>query len=69
MYDPKFFVLPTLGAQFPLEVVLGMNGRIWIKTVDLKATIAVARCIEAVDKGLVADEATLKKFVNTMDLP
>lgn len=68
LFDPKFFFLPTLGAMFPIEVVIGVNGRVWVRTNDPRRTVAVARCIEAVDT-LGYDAAKLKSFVNTMDLP
>ncbi|KAF8133775.1 hypothetical protein EV363DRAFT_1397189 [Boletus edulis] len=43
LLDPKHFLLPFLGSRFPLEVAVGMNGK------GVKQTIAVVRCIEAVD--------------------
>jgi len=68
LFDPKFFLLPTLGAMFPMEVVIGTNGRAWIRTTDPRRTIAAARCIEAVD-SFSYDEGQIKSFLNTMDLP
>ncbi|KAG8992904.1 exosome non-catalytic core subunit rrp40 [Tulasnella sp. JGI-2019a] len=68
LFDPEYFLLPTLGATFPIEVVIGTNGRVWTRTTDSRGTIAVARCIEAVD-ALAYDERQIKSFLNTMDLP
>ncbi|KDQ11144.1 hypothetical protein BOTBODRAFT_82059, partial [Botryobasidium botryosum FD-172 SS1] len=49
LLDPKHFLIPLFGARFPLEIVTGMNGRVWVSTEDPRHTIALARCIEAVD--------------------
>ena len=32
--SPKNPILPKLGAQFPFEVAVGMNGRVWVKCAD-----------------------------------
>lgn len=69
LLDPKHFLLPLLGSTFPLEAAVGMNGRVWVSTKDVKHTIAFARCIEAVDPdGGGMDEAAVKKLLNTADL-
>ncbi|KAG8860898.1 exosome non-catalytic core subunit rrp40 [Tulasnella sp. 330] len=68
LFDPKYFLLPTLGTAFPIEVVIGTNGRVWVRTTDPRRTIAAARCIEAVDT-LSYDERQVKSFLNTLDLP
>lgn len=34
LLSPKNPVLPRLGAKFPFEIAVGMNGRIWVKTAD-----------------------------------
>lgn len=69
LLDPKHFLLPFLGSRFPLEVAVGTNGRVWINTKEVKRTIAIARCIEAVDPDRGGmDEVGIKKFMNTMDL-
>jgi len=67
LLDPAHFLLPLLGSRFTLDVAIGINGRVWFKTPDVRQTIAVARCIEAVDEqGL--DQAAIIKFLNTMEL-
>jgi len=69
LLDPKHFLLPFLGSRFPLEVAVGVNGRVWIKAQEVKETIAIARCIEAVDPdGGGLDQDGVKKFFNTLDL-
>jgi len=69
LLDPKHFLLPMLGARFPFEVVVGMNGRVWINAKDVKQVIAVIRCIEVADpEGGDSDESSIKKFLNTLDL-
>lgn len=67
LFDQSYFLLPTLGSKFQMEIVLGMNGRIWIKTPEPKVTIAIARCIEAVD-ALSYDQEEVEAFLNTMDI-
>lgn len=69
LLDPKHFLLPLLGSRFPLEVAVGVNGRVWMNSKEVKQTIAIARCIEAVDPdGGGLDESYIKKFINTLDL-
>ena len=67
LLDPAHFLLPLLGSRFTLDVAIGVNGRVWFKTPDVRQMIAVARCIEAVDEqGL--DQAAIVKLFNTMEL-
>ncbi|KAF8827543.1 hypothetical protein HHX47_DHR4000345 [Lentinula edodes] len=49
LLDPKYFLLPLLGSLFPLEIAVGLNGRVWISSQDAKRTIAIAQAIEAAD--------------------
>jgi exosome complex component RRP40 len=68
LLDSKHFLLPLLGSRFPLEAAVGMNGRIWISTKEIKQTIAVVRCIEGVDPyGGGMDEAGVKKFLSKLE--
>ncbi|KAG8930115.1 exosome non-catalytic core subunit rrp40 [Tulasnella sp. 418] len=67
LFDPTYFLLPTLGSKFPMEVVIGVNGRVWVKTPELRHTIAIARCIEAVDEQQLDQEKT-KRFLNSLDV-
>jgi len=46
-----------------------MNGRVWINAKEIKQTIAMARCIEAVDPdGGGMDEAGMKALLETLDV-
>ena len=67
LLDPAHFLLPLLGSRFPLEVAIGINGRVWFKTPEVRQTIAVARCIEAVDEQEL-DQAATVRFFNKMEL-
>jgi len=67
--DPKHYLLPLLGAKFPLEAAVGMNGRVWIKANEAKQIIAISRCIEAADPGSGGkDEASVRTFLEALDL-
>lgn len=69
MLDPQHFLLPLLGARFPLEAAVGMNGRVWVSARELKQIIAISRCIEAVDSdGGGMDEAGVKVLLRTLDV-
>lgn len=69
LLDTHHFLLPLLGSRFPLDVAVGMNGRVWISCKEAKHTIAVVRCIEAADPdGGGMDELGVKKFLGTMDI-
>ncbi|KAI0670971.1 exosome complex exonuclease RRP40 [Trametes maxima] len=69
LLDPTHFLFPLLGARFPLETAVGLNGRVWISCKEPKQTIAVARCIEAVDPdGGGMEETAVKKFLGTLDV-
>ncbi|KIM28444.1 hypothetical protein M408DRAFT_329501 [Serendipita vermifera MAFF 305830] len=63
LLSPTHFLLPLLGAQFPLEVATGVNGRVWLSSVEkaasgssttsrnsVKNTIAAIRCVQAYDE-------------------
>ncbi|KAL0953426.1 hypothetical protein HGRIS_004662 [Hohenbuehelia grisea] len=69
LLDPNHFLLPLLGSLFQLEAAVGTNGRVWVNTDAVKRTIAVTRCIEAVDPdGGGMDEKAVKQFIQTLDL-
>jgi len=62
-------LLPLLGSHFPLEAAVGVNGRIWVSMKSVKQTIAVVRCIEAVDPDRGGmDEVGVKNFLSEMEL-
>lgn len=69
LFDPKHFLLPLLGSRSPLDVAIGVNGRVWINTKEPRHTIAVARCIEAADPdGGGMDELAVEKFLGTLEI-
>ncbi|KAH7912539.1 exosome complex exonuclease RRP40 [Hygrophoropsis aurantiaca] len=69
LLDPKHFLLPLLGSRFPLEVAVGVNGKVWVNTKEVRQTIAVIRCIEAVDSdGETMDDASVKKFLGKLEI-
>ena len=69
LLDPHYYLLPLLGSQFPLEVAVGLNGKVWINAKSSIHTIAAVRCIEAADpNGGAMDELSVKKFLSTMQI-
>ncbi|KAG8830920.1 exosome non-catalytic core subunit rrp40 [Serendipita sp. 399] len=67
LLDPDHFLLPLLGSRFSLDAAIGVNGKIWFKAQTVKQTIAISRCIEAVD-DLSLEKTDLVAFLNTLDL-
>jgi len=67
LLDPSHFLLPLLGARFPLEVAVGVNGRVWVNCKEAKHTIAVIRCIEGVDERKM-EAQDVKAFLGTLDV-
>lgn len=51
LLTPKHPLLPLIAAQYPFEVAIGMNGRIWFKAEAVDQTIALKRVLEAAEKG------------------
>jgi len=69
LLDSQHFLLPLLGARFPLEAAVGMNGRVWISAKEVKQIIAISRCIEAVDSdGGEMDEVGVNALLRTLDV-
>ncbi|THV03899.1 hypothetical protein K435DRAFT_715223 [Dendrothele bispora CBS 962.96] len=68
LLDPNHFLLPLLGAQFPLEVAVGLNGRVWVNSKEAKHVIAVMRAIEAADPdGDSLDASGITKLLQDLD--
>ena len=67
MLDPTHFLLPLLGSKLTFEAAVGVNGRVWFKTPTPKQTIAISRCIQAVDEDHLDVHATTA-FLNTLDI-
>lgn len=69
LLDTKHFLLPLLGGRFPLEVAVGLNGRVWVNAKEIKQVIAIVRCIEAVDPdGGGLDAKGVKTLLDTLDV-
>lgn len=68
LLDPNHYLLPFLGARFPFEAAVGMNGRVWVNAKEIKQTIVLIRCIEAADPdgGGLAQQG-VKDFFNTLE--
>lgn len=68
LLDPNHYLLPLLGGLFPLEVAIGLNGRVWINSKEPKQIIAIARAIEAVDPdGGGLDDLGVKVLLEKVD--
>ncbi|KAG7088328.1 hypothetical protein E1B28_012337 [Marasmius oreades] len=68
LLDPNHFLLPLLGGLFPLEVAIGLNGRVWINSKEPKQIIAIARALEATDPdGGGLNELGVKAFLDKID--
>ncbi|KIY64169.1 hypothetical protein CYLTODRAFT_425453 [Cylindrobasidium torrendii FP15055 ss-10] len=69
LLDPSHFLLPLLGSKIPLEVAVGVNGRVWISTKEPKHTIAICRAIEAADPdGGAMDQKDITMFIGSLDI-
>ena len=70
LLDPEHFLLPLLVGRFPFESAVGLNGQVWVCAKEIRQTIAMARCIEAVDPdgGTVKDVKGVKAFLETLDV-
>lgn len=44
---PGCAIIQDLGQLYPFELVLGMNGRIWVKAKTTQQTLIVANVLEA----------------------
>ncbi len=58
---PDFLVLHLMGKNFPFEVTVGVNGRVWIKSKGILNTIAVAN---AITKSEFMSDEQIRKMVN-----
>ncbi|KAJ1967079.1 exosome non-catalytic core subunit rrp40 [Dispira parvispora] len=66
LMNPSTKVLDVLGSHIPLDVAVGLNGRIWIHTDSTKNTIAAANAIRH-SEFLDASEchAMVKRIIST----
>uniref|UniRef100_UPI00398F1497 exosome complex component RRP40-like n=1 Tax=Pristiophorus japonicus TaxID=55135 RepID=UPI00398F1497 len=47
LLSPNCEVIKNLGELYPFEIVIGMNGRIWVKAKTIKHTLLVANVLES----------------------
>ena len=47
--NPQCDLMKSLGKKFPCEVVVGMNGRVWVKGRTNKETVALANAMSAAE--------------------
>ncbi|XP_078267902.1 exosome complex component RRP40 isoform X2 [Rhinoraja longicauda] len=47
LLSPNCEVIKNLGDLYPFEIVIGMNGRIWVKAKTIKHTLLVANVLES----------------------
>lgn len=52
---PNCEILQELGKLYPLEIVFGMNGRIWVKAKTIQQTLILANVLEACEH-MTADQ-------------
>lgn len=68
LLDPNHFLLPLLGSLFPLEIAVGLNGRVWINSQDAKRIIAITQAIEAADPDAQGmDEHNITNLLEDLD--
>ncbi|KAH7103017.1 exosome complex exonuclease RRP40 [Auriculariales sp. MPI-PUGE-AT-0066] len=67
LLDETHYLLPLLGSVFPLEVVVGVNGRIWVKTPEPKQTIAAIRCIDLFNTRSDISVAAMRQFLGSLE--
>ena len=46
LLDPDTPILALLGEHFPFETAVGMNGRVWINSEEIKNTILISNAIQ-----------------------
>nr|KAF6314449.1 exosome component 3 [Myotis myotis]KAF6433337.1 exosome component 3 [Molossus molossus] len=52
---PDCEILQEVGKLYPLEIVFGMNGRIWVKAKTIQQTLILANILEACEH-MTADQ-------------
>jgi len=63
LLDRNHYLLPLLGSRLPLEIAIGLNGRVWISSDTPHNTIVIARCIQSLDEADTS-EAAMHTFYN-----
>ncbi|KIK57246.1 hypothetical protein GYMLUDRAFT_75747 [Collybiopsis luxurians FD-317 M1] len=68
LLDPNHFLLTLLGSLFPLEIAVGLNGRVWVNSQDAKRIIAITQAIEAADPdGTGMDKESITTLLGDLD--
>ncbi|KAF5385653.1 hypothetical protein D9757_005565 [Collybiopsis confluens] len=68
LLDPNHFLLPLLGSLLPLEIAVGLNGRVWVNSQDAKRIIAITQAIEAADPdGSGMDKTGITTLLEGLD--
>ena len=57
--EEKCVVLNTLGTTIPYEIAVGMNGRVWINSDNLKSSILISNAILLSEKLTNTQQKTL----------
>ncbi|KAJ3344345.1 exosome non-catalytic core subunit rrp40 [Gonapodya sp. JEL0774] len=55
---PTHPLLPALGARFPFETAVGLNGRVWISASTEERIAVVARCIVMADRRPIMTDSS-----------
>lgn len=59
-------LLTSLGSLVSFEIVIGLNGKVWINASDVLTTWKIARCVELGQKWRVEDiEENIAKILNS----
>ena len=69
LLNQEFYLLPFLGSRIPIEIIVGVNGRIWFKSTDMRYIISIARTLEAADPlGGGQSQHEMTSFIEQLDL-
>ncbi|QRV77556.1 exosome complex component RRP40 [Ceratobasidium sp. AG-Ba] len=63
LLDRNHYLLPLIGARVPLEIAIGINGRVWISSDTIHNTVLISRCIQSLDER-DPGEAVMRSFIN-----
>ncbi|CAE6442756.1 unnamed protein product [Rhizoctonia solani] len=65
LLDRNHYLLPLVGARVPLEIAIGLNGRIWVSSDTPHNTVLIARCIQLFDQDDTS-ESDMRSFINDL---
>ncbi|KAM6981141.1 exosome complex component RRP40 [Aplochiton taeniatus] len=63
LLSPQSEIVKELGKLFPFEMVLGMNGRVWVKAKSIQHTLIVANLLESCENMTAQQRQALFKRV------